>query len=141
MDSIEDMPSNEAWPNGAHVASVKASIDKKDPKKPKVIFNFTLISTEEQADPDEKPANAGDKNAMFFHLKKKDGEVNEFAKQQLKTLFGNPLVEAGLVDASAPLSAVIEHYKDGVDMLLSTKKRKNTTTDEWQMDVKTATLV
>lgn len=139
LDNIDDLPSTAAWPIGAHMAKVKLEVNVKKPENPSIIARATLIGTEEQADPEAAAAKVGDQYTWFFSLKKKDGTVNEFAQQQLKAYFGTPAANHGLVDGSATLGQIVEAYKDGHEMLLTTGVRNYQGED--QMTIKSATIV
>lgn len=139
MDNIDELPSTAPWPNGAHLAKVSLKYVDKDPKKPKVIAKLVLISTEEQADPNATPAKPGDEYAIFAHLMKKDGTRNDYAIKELRTRYGTPAIAAGLVDQSAPLSALLDTFKDGVEMLVTTKARTDSDGRE-SMELVTAVI-
>lgn len=136
IDSIDDLPSTAAWPVGAHLVVAKLEVNNKDPKKPMVIGRVTLISTEEQADTSVEPAKPNDQYSFMYGLIKKDsnGERNEFSMSQIKTFFGNPLVESGDLNENATIREIVEAYKDGVELLITTGRKMYN--DEWQMTLK-----
>lgn len=138
LDNIDDLPSTEAWPVGAHLAKVTLKVNNKNKDKPSIIADLELISTEEKANEDDKDASPGDKYGLFYHLKKSDGTRNDFALQQLKAQFGTAMVNAGLITSAATTQELIDSMKDGVEMLLTTGRRKYN--DEWQMTVKSAVV-
>lgn len=125
IDAIDDLPSTEAWPVGAHLVLMKLEVNNKDPKKPMIIGRPTLIETAEQADPEAKAAKPGDQYSFMYGLIKKDtnGERNEFSLSSIKTFYGNPLVEAGKLEANATVKDIVEAYKDGIEMLITTGQR------------------
>jgi hypothetical protein len=83
LDDLADMPSIELFPNGAHKVSLEFVID---PVKVSVRMDMTYIECVELADPTAKAPAAGDKNSVFYNLKKKDGEPNAYAQGALKII-------------------------------------------------------
>ena len=83
LDDLADMPSISLFPNGAHKVKLEFKIDTK-----KVSVQMTMIYVEplELADPTQTAPAAGDKNTVFFNLKKKDGGANEYAQGALKEI-------------------------------------------------------
>lgn len=139
LDNIDDLPSTSAWPIGAHQAKVTMELNVKKADNPSIIVRATLLATEEQADPEATPSKPGDQYTWFYSLLKKDKSVNEYAQQQLKTYFGVPATEAGLLDGGASLGTLVEAYKDGVEMLLTTGHREYQ--GETQMTIKSTAIV
>lgn len=140
IDNIEDLPSTDAWPVGAHLVSAKLEVNNKDPKKPMIIGRVTLIETAEQADPEAKPAKAGDQYGFMYGLIKKDsnGERNEFSLSSIKTFYGQPLVEAGKIPANATVKDIVDAYTDGVELLITTGQKEYQGT--MQMTLKSTAL-
>ena len=85
LDDLADMPSIELFPNGAHKVSLEFTVD---PVKVSVRMDMTYIECLELADPTLKAPAPGDKNIIFFNLKKKDGTANEYAQGALKVVMG-----------------------------------------------------
>jgi hypothetical protein len=83
LDDLADMPSISLFPNGAHKVTLSNKID---PVKASVMFTMTYIEPLELADPTSSTPAAGDKNSVFFNLKKKDGSANEYAQGALKNI-------------------------------------------------------
>ena len=83
LDDLADLPSISLFPNGAHKVSLATKID---PVKASVMFTMTYIEPLELADPTSTAPAAGDKNSVFFNLKKKDGSANEYAQGALKAI-------------------------------------------------------
>ena len=83
LDDLADMPSISLFPNGAHKVTLVSKID---PVKASVMFTMTYVEPLELADPTSATPAAGDKNSVFFNLKKKDGTANEYAQGALKNI-------------------------------------------------------
>lgn len=83
LDDLADMPSISLFPNGAHKVKLESKIDA---KKASVQLTMTYIEPLELADPTSATPATGDKNSVFFNLKKKDGTANEYAQGALKTI-------------------------------------------------------
>ena len=83
LDDLADMPSISLFPNGAHKVKLEFKIDT---KKVSVMVTMTYIEPLELADPTQTAPAAGDKNSVFFNLKKKDGTANEYAQGALKEI-------------------------------------------------------
>jgi hypothetical protein len=83
LEDLADMPSIQIFPNGAHKVTLAFKIDK---EKSSVMCTLTYVEPLELADPTATPPAAGDKNTIFYNLKKKDGTANEYAQGALKDL-------------------------------------------------------
>ena len=83
LEDLADMPSISLFPNGAHKVKLETKIDT---KKASVQMTMHYIEPLELADPTSATPAAGDKNSVFFHLKKKDGTANEYAQGALKAI-------------------------------------------------------
>ena len=83
LDDLADMPSIQLFPNGAHKVSIAF---KPDNKKSSVMLTMTYIEPLELSDPTSVAPAPGDKNSVFFFLKKKDGTANEYAQGALKEI-------------------------------------------------------
>lgn len=81
LDDLADLPSIQLFPNGAHKVKLEFKIDT---KKVAVQMTMHYIEPLELADPKQTAPAAGDKNTIFFNLKKKDGTANEYAQGALK---------------------------------------------------------
>lgn len=81
LDDLADMPSISLFPNGAHKVKLESKVDT---KKASVQLIMHYIEPLELADPTATAPAAGDKNSVFFFLKKKDGSANEYAQGALK---------------------------------------------------------
>jgi len=81
LDDLADMPSIQMFPNGAHKVKLESKIDT---KKQSVQLTLHYIEPVEFADPTSVAPAAGDKNTIFYNLKKKDGTANEYAQGALK---------------------------------------------------------
>jgi hypothetical protein len=88
LDDLADTPSIQLFPNGAHKVKVNFKIDK---EKSSVQMTLTYVELEELADPTSIAPTPGDKNIVFFNLKKKDGTANEYSQGALKEI-GQALV-------------------------------------------------
>lgn len=114
LDDLADMPSVTLFPNGAHKATVEFKIDR---KKSSVQATFTYVEPLELADPTSTPPAAGDKNSVFFFLKKKDGTANEYAQGALKEILG------ALGGNTSSTSAEIMDNAKGAEVAIVTKIR------------------
>jgi len=83
LDDLADMPSISLFPNGAHKVKLEFKIDS---TKVSVMVTMTYIEPLELADPTALVPSAGDKNSVFFNLKKKDGTANAYAQGALKEI-------------------------------------------------------
>lgn len=83
LDDLADMPSISLFPNGAHKVTMEFKVD---PVKASVMATMTYIEPLELSDPTSGTPAAGDKNSVFFNLKKKDGTPNTYAQGALKEL-------------------------------------------------------
>lgn len=83
LDDLADMPSITPFPNGAHRVKLEFKVDD---KKVSVQVGMTYIECVELAEPTAVSPAPGDKNTVFFNLKKKDGAANEYAQGALKEL-------------------------------------------------------
>jgi hypothetical protein len=83
LEDLADMPSISLFPNGAHKVTLAFKIDK---EKSSVMCTLTYVEPLELADPTQIAPSAGDKNTVFYNLKKKDGTANEYAQGALKEL-------------------------------------------------------
>lgn len=81
LDDLADMPSITPFPNGAHKVKLTFKIDD---KKLSIQMAMEYIETLELSDPTSVAPAPGDKNTIFFNLKKKDGAANEYAQGALK---------------------------------------------------------
>lgn len=113
LDDLADMPSIELFPNGAHKVSLEFVID---PVKVSVRMDMTYIECIELADPTAKAPVAGDKNSVFFNLKKKDGEPNTYAQGSLKVITSSLQPTFG----GSSLKDVLENSK-GAEVVALTK--------------------
>lgn len=83
LDDLADMPSISLFPNGAHKVTLETKID---PVKSSVMLTLTYVEPLELADPTQTAPEKGDKNSIFFNLKKKDGTPNTYAQGALKEI-------------------------------------------------------
>jgi hypothetical protein len=83
LDDLADMPSISLFPNGAHKVKLESKINK---EKASVQITMHYVEPLELADPTSSTPAAGDKNSVFFNLKKKDGTANEYAQGALKEI-------------------------------------------------------
>lgn len=83
LEDLSDMPSITMFPAGAHKVKFES---KQDHKKASVQITLTYIEPLELSDPTATPPTPGDKNSVFFFLKKKDGTANEYAQGGLKEI-------------------------------------------------------
>lgn len=83
LDDLADMPSIQLFPNGAHKVNIEFKIDS---EKDSVQMAMTYVEPMELADPTSHAPAPGDKNSVFFYLKKKDGKPNEYAQGALKNI-------------------------------------------------------
>jgi hypothetical protein len=83
LDDLADMPSISLFPNGAHKVTLETKID---PVKVSVMLTLTYVEPLELADPTQTAPEKGDKNSIFFNLKKKDGTPNTYAQGALKEI-------------------------------------------------------
>lgn len=81
LDDLADMPSITPFPNGAHKVKLTFKIDD---KKLSIQMAMEYIETLELSDPTSVAPAPGDKNTIFFNLKKKDNTPNEYAQGALK---------------------------------------------------------
>ena len=105
LDDLADMPSISLFPNGAHKVRLESKIDH---KKASVQLVMHYIEPLEMADPTSNAPAAGDKNSVFFFLKKKDGTGNEYAQGALKEIVKVLQAQFG----GATTSEVLEAAKD-----------------------------
>ena len=83
LDDLADAPSIQLFPNGAHKVTVEFKIDD---TKATVQLHMTYVEVLELADPTAHAPSPGDKNVVFYNLKKKDGTANEYAQGALKAI-------------------------------------------------------
>ena len=105
LDDLADMPSIQLFPNGAHKVRLESKVNK---EKVSVQLTLHYIEPQELADPTSIAPAAGDKNTVFYNLKKKDGTANEYAQGALKELIK---VLQGTFGGSST-SEVLENAKD-----------------------------
>lgn len=115
LDDLADAPSIQLWPNGAHKATIEFKVDK---PKSSVQLHMTYVEPLELADPTSTPPSAGDKNVVFFSLKKKDGTANEYAQGALKGI----LTPLSATFGGASMTEVMENAK-GAEVAVVTKIR------------------
>ena len=105
LDELADMPSIQLFPNGAHKVRLESKVNK---EKVSVQLTLHYIEPLELADPTSIAPASGDKNTVFYNLKKKDGTANEYAQGALKELIK---VLQGTFGGSST-SEVLENAKD-----------------------------
>lgn len=105
LDDLADMPSISLFPNGAHKVKLEFKIDT---KKSSVMLTMHYVEPLELSDPTQTAPSAGDKNTVFFNLKKKDGTANEYAQGALKAIV-KPLQESF---GGSTTTEVLENSKD-----------------------------
>ena len=105
LDDLADMPSIQLFPNGAHKVRLESKVNK---EKVSVQLTLHYIEPQELADPTSIAPATGDKNTVFYNLKKKDGTANEYAQGALKELIK---VLQGTFGGSST-SEVLENAKD-----------------------------
>ena len=105
LDDLADMPSISLFPNGAHKVKLESKIDH---KKASVQLTMHYIEPLELADPTATSPATGDKNSVFFNLKKKDGTANEYAQGALKEIVKVLQAQFG----GATTTEVLEASKD-----------------------------
>lgn len=81
LDDLADMPSITHFPNGAHKVNINFVVDD---VKSFVQLQLTYVEPLELADPTATAPAPGDKNSVFFFLKKKDNSANTYAQGALK---------------------------------------------------------
>jgi hypothetical protein len=86
LDDLADLPSISLFPNGAHKVTISFTTDD---KKGSVMLQMTYIEPLELSDPTATAPSPGDKNSVFFNLKKKDGTPNTYAQGALKNILGS----------------------------------------------------
>jgi hypothetical protein len=114
LDDLADMPSIQLFPNGAHKATVSFKYDE---KKATVQIQLTYIEPLELSDPTANPPAAGDKNSVFFFLKKKDGSANEYAQGGLKNIL------TSLKSLGGSTSKEVMEAAEGAEVAVVTKIR------------------
>lgn len=120
LDDLADLPSNAAFPAGAHNATMFLSAPApKAGKKQQVVAKFKYKDNIELANPTDAVPNPDDECTIFISLYKKDGDKNEFGEGQVKQLLA-PLKAAGLTGNTREL---IEATKLGVDVMIVTGQR------------------
>ena len=117
LDDLADMPSIQLFPNGAHKVRLESKVNK---EKVSVQLTLHYIEPLELADPTSIAPAAGDKNTVFYNLKKKDGTANEYAQGALKELikvlqdtFGGSSTSEVLENAKDAEVAVVTKIKVG----------------------------
>lgn len=128
LDDLADMPSIKLFPNGAHKGKFEFKLDL---TKQSVQAGITYVEPVELADPTVTPPEAGDKNTVFLHLKKKDGTANEMGQGLLKEIL-KVLVEGGFKGTS--IKETLEKG-NGVEMVFVSKTRKGNEGYNDQLDV------
>lgn len=83
LDDLADMPSTTHFPNGVHKVTINFVVDD---VKSSVQLQLTYIEPLELSDPTAAAPTPGDKNSVFFFLKKKDGSANTYAQGGLKEI-------------------------------------------------------
>ena len=114
LDDLADTPSISLFPNGAHKVTVTFKTD--DAKK-SVMMQMVYVEPLELSDPTAVAPAPGDKNSVFFNLKKKDGTANEYAQGALKNVLA-PLKSLG-----GNTSREIMEKSEGAEVAVVTKIR------------------
>ena len=113
LDDLEDLPSFEPFPPGAH--KVSATFEEKDINgKPAIELSFTMIEALELADPQGVAPKEGDTANTMFMLD------NEFGRGNLKKC-ASPFGEALNIST---LLEIVEQVK-GVECVIVTSVRKD----------------
>lgn len=114
LDDLADMPSITPFPNGVHKLKLSFKIDD---KKVAVQMGIEYIELVELADPTSVAPAPGDKNSIYFGLKKKDGSANDYAQGALKEIV------AVLAAAFPGTTRETLTAAEGVEVIASTKIR------------------
>ena len=84
IEDIADLPSFKPFPAGAHTCTIKFE-QKEVNDNAGIVVTFTLVETQEQDNPDETPATAGDTCSVFCALQGTEDQV-KFGKGRLKEI-------------------------------------------------------
>jgi hypothetical protein len=114
LDDLADMPSIVPFPNGVHKVKLTFKIDD---KKVAVQMGLEYIEVLELADPTSTAPAPGDKNSIYFGLKKKDGTSNDYAQGALKEIV--KVLSAAFPGTTRETLTAAE----GVEVIASTKVR------------------
>jgi len=112
LDDLADMPSIQLFPNGAHKVKLEFKINA---EKASVQTTLHYIEPLELADPTQTAPAAGDKNTVFFNLKKKDGSANTYAQGALKELLKPLAAQFG----GSTTTEILENSKDAEVMVVT----------------------
>ena len=130
ITDLEELPSFDPWPNGAHVATVEFNKtvfkNSEGVDVPALSMELTYASTEQLEDTsaEVKLPNAGDTYSFLYQIQ------NEFGQVALRKVL-EPLAEATGVTKTA---ALMEHVR-GFTVLVVTKQRLDKKNDVMRMNV------
>lgn len=111
LDDLADLPEFKAFPNGAHLVSIKFE-QKKIKDHPCIEMGLKLISTEEMADPSETPPQPGAETSVLYMLD------NDIGQGKFKDIIKQLQVHLGPMTNRATLEAA-----NGMQVLVTTKVR------------------
>ena len=132
VTDLEELPSFDPWPNGAHVATIefnKTIFENSDKQKvPAIRMVLTYVSTEQLEDAaaaeEVKLPNAEDTYSFLYQIQ------NEFGQGALRKLL-EPLAEATGITKTTEL---MEHVR-GFTVLVVTKQRYDKKNDVQRMNI------
>lgn len=120
LDDLADLPTTAPFPNGAHFAKMFITKVVKPGKPVSYAVKFVYQRVGELSDPTAVPPKEGDEAVVFLHTRKKDGTPNEIGQGQLKML----VEPTGAALNTRSVNEIITSIKDGVDVLIVTRVRK-----------------
>lgn len=114
---LEDLPSFDPYPNGAHLVSIEFE-RKVINGKPAVILKTEIIETQQLEDDTQAPAKVGDKYDFMY------GISNEYGEGSLKNILAPLAEQTGITNNGALLDRV-----SGFQALIATKQRMDKKND------------
>lgn len=130
VTDLEELPSFDPWPNGAHVATIefkRTVFENSDKQKvPAIRMELKYVSTEQLEDDtyDGKLPNADDTYSFMYQIQ------NEFGQGALRNVL-EPLAEATGITKTLEL---MEHVR-GFTVLVVTKQRYDKKNDVQRMNI------
>lgn len=129
IDDLEDLPSSEPFPNGAHSVTIKFEC-KSVNDKPAIILHATYVDPLQLDEGEEPTAKSGDQYDFMYGL------TTEYGQGALKELLKVVREKTGINDVLPALEAVQDSAA-----LLVTKKRMDKKNDVMRCNIVSMQLV
>jgi len=133
LDDLEDLPEFKVYPAGTHRCIMKLEkkvIGEGEKAFPAIEAKLSYISPEELADPAEEAPKAGDESNSVYNL------TNPYGQGNLKKLLGGFAEQVG----STKLADIVAHFAEGVEVVVTTKIRKNKEKTQSYLDIVSAEI-